>query len=496
MKAFFSYLGVALLIAAAICGYSQYVYDGDNFYHLGHAALYWENGPFFRSFPWAAYSVISQHNSDLWWGFHVLLAPLTALKDKTLILAVAPGFLMILNLLISRLAVLRLGMSQWYGLALLPASLGFLTRMDTVRPQVLSSALLVLLFAALITEAPWLAIATAAAIGFLHPTLSYLILMVSFFTILQRGISQKKWTGWTEFACLAVAISVACIRPGITDGLQLLKIQLWDLMMVRRAGEVKNFGVELDKINLGYFNRAFISPVIILVLGVVCLVRFRDKEKSTEATWACFGIVLASFLLSLVITRRGVDQFAPFTVLAALCVFHCCKDLRKFPAIVFALHGAFVVGSFGVQHFQRGHKYNATDYKAVSQWLVEHTQPGEIIGQSIWSDFGPLFYWNRHNRYFGGMDPIFQYRYDKDKYWIMTINCAGRELGSSSKFNPLEEPNKEEPLSTIWPRDMNTRFILCAKGWNDELQKALKSDPNTKIAYEDNNARVYEFVKN
>ena len=112
MKAFFTYLGAAILLVTILCVCSQYVYDGDNFYHLGHAMQYSEHGPFFRPFPWVVYSVISQRNSDMWWGFHLLLTPLALLKNKVLILAVAPGLLMVLNLLISRLAVLRVGMNQ------------------------------------------------------------------------------------------------------------------------------------------------------------------------------------------------------------------------------------------------------------------------------------------------------------------------------------------------------------------------------------------------
>lgn len=494
MKAFLQYLLVSLLILTGLCFVCQYVYDGDNFYHLGHASVYWEKGPFFRPFPWVTYSVISQHNSDLWWGFHVLLAPLSVLRDKVLILAVGPGFLMLLHLLISRAAVIRLGMNQWYGLALLPASLGYLTRMDTVRPQILSSALLLLIFAALVTEVPWLALTASLFLGLFHPTLSYMILLVGLFTFMQRGLYKKNWAPWLELSCLTVALAVACIRPGIIDGLELMKIQLLDLMQVRKAGEVKNFGVELEKINLAYFYRAFMSPVIVLAIGVVCFLRFRDKEKSTAALWACFGVVVASFLLSLLITRRGVDQFAPFTVLAALLFFHLSKDLKKFTAVVFGLHIAYVLGAMGLQAIQRTHPRNATDYRGATEWLAANTQPGEIVGQSVWSDFGPLFYWNKHNRYFGGMDPIFQYRYNPSTYWIMTLTAAGRDPGKTAPYNPLKVSDKEEPISTVFPRDMKTRWLLCSKTWSEVTQEELKKDPHVKIRYEDQEARVYEFI--
>ena len=494
MKAFFQYLAVSIGIVAIICTVCQFVYDGDNFYHLGHAIQYREHGPLFRPFPWVTYSVISQHNSDLWWGFHVLLIPVTWLRDRVLILAVAPGVLLVLNLLISRLAVIHLGLNHWYGLAMAPASIGFLTRMDTVRPQALSASLLVLLFAAIVSEAPWLAILTSVLIGFVHPTLSYLILMVGFCTFVQRGISTRKWNCWTELSCLFVALSVSCLRPGMIDGLQLMKVQLLDLMMVRRAGEVKNFGVELEKINLAYFNRAFLIPLIVLVISLVCLIRFRDREKKVVGLWGSLVMVAAAFTLSVVITRRGVDQFAPFTILTAILVFQQCKNIKKFAAVAVTIHGLFVVSGFLEINFERSHRTNATDYRDATAWLAKNTAPGEIVGQGVWSDFGPLFYWNPYNRYLGGMDPIFQYKYDPGTYWLMTLNAQVRDLGKSSRYNPAINFDKEEELSTIFPRELKTRWLFCSSDWNKEIQDEIKKDPHTRIAYQDSHAVIYEFL--
>ncbi len=494
MKAFLQYFIVSLLLVVALCAYCQYVYDGDNFYHLGHASLYWENGPFYRNFPWVTYSVISQHNSDIWWGFHVLLAPLTALKDKVLILAAGPAYLMLLNLIISRTAVVRLGFNHWYGLAMLPASLGFLTRMDTVRPQVLSAALLVLIFAAFVTDSTGLAILGSALLGLVHPTLAYMMVMVGIFTFFQRGLYKKQWNPWLELSCLAVALAVGCIRPGLVDGLQLLKVQLLDLAQVRKAGEVKNFGVELDKGNIPYFVRAFLSPIIVFAIGLVTWLRFRDKEKDTAVLWACLGVVGLALMLSFAITRRGVDQFAPFTILATILIFHQCKGIRKFAAAVVGIHAAYVLSMMCLQSATRTHNKNATDFRAATEWLQAHTKPGELVGQSVWSDFGPLFYWDKQNRFFGGMDPIFQYRYDPAMYWRMTLTCAGRDMGKTSPYDPMKVPDKEEPISVVYPRDMKTKWMFCSTGWGDAVQDELKKDPKAKIRYEDANVRIYEFL--
>jgi hypothetical protein len=260
------------------------------------------------------------------------------------------------------------------------------------------------------------------------------------------------------------------------------------------AGEVRNFGIELEKVNLPYFYRAFLSPLILLIVSLVCLIRFRDREKPVVGLWGSVLMVAAAFILSAVITRRGVDQFAPFSVLTCLLVFRQCKNLTKFAAVVVGLHAVFVVGAFVKTNVDRVHPYNAADYRDATAWLAKNTAPGEIVGQSVWSDFGPLFYWDPHNRFLGGMDPIFQYKFDPGTYWLMTLNAQARDIGKSSKYNPAIVFDKEEELSRIYPREFKTKWLFCAADWNKEIQDEIKKDPHTKVAYRDSHAVIYEFL--
>jgi hypothetical protein len=172
LKSALAYILVALLIASCAAAYCQLVIEPDNFYHLAHARHYWEQGFFNTDFPYAAYSVVAEKQSDLWWGFHVLLSPLTLIPDKTLIVTVAPGVMLFLYMLICRGVMSTLQLNPWYGLAMLPASGSFFQRMDTVRPQALSAPLLLLVAAGLAANSMLVSLLAAAAIGILHPTLS------------------------------------------------------------------------------------------------------------------------------------------------------------------------------------------------------------------------------------------------------------------------------------------------------------------------------------
>ena len=492
MKGFFGFLLSSIAIIGFLCWYSQYNYDFDNFYHLGHGRLYWQKGPTFRPFPWATYSVISQHNSDMWWGFHLLLSPLWILRDPVWVLGVAPAFLLFLHVLIARWALVRLQISQWYAFATLFGSMSFFTRMDTVRPQALSSVLLLLVFSGLVTNGPWVAIFASAVLGFVHPTLSYMVILVALSTALARKLLKKEWNAWIELSCVVTALTVAILRPGIPDGLALLKVQLIDLMVAKRSGVIPNFGSELAPVDPRYFLRSMLAPMVMFGFAIFFALRSK-REKDGVALASGLLISLGAIGISMLITRRGVDQFVPFMITSSLLLIRQTGGLNLVAGLIFAGNALTSAGGFIWQHHQRSHKLNATDFRGASEWLIAHTQKGEIVGQAIWSEFGPLFFWNQHNRYFGGMDPIFQYTYSKEKYWAMSLGAPLRIPGETGTGNP-KELQEERPVSQVYPELFKTRWMITHRFTNPAMQDALKQDPKVKIRYEDENARVFEFL--
>jgi len=492
MKPFVRFLFATLAIVGFLCWYSQFNYDLDNFYHLGHARLYWEKGPSFRPFPWATYSVISQHNSDMWWGFHLLLTPLWILKDPMWVLGLAPVFLLTLHALIARWALVRLKIPQWYALAILFGSVAFLTRMETVRPQALSSVLLLLIFSGLVTNGPWIAVLGSAVLGFIHPTLSYMVILIGLCTALTRRMLDKEWNAWIEVSCVTVALTVAVLRPGIPDGLALLKVQLIDLMVAKKAGEIHNFGAELAPMGSSYFVRSMLGPTLVFTAALFFALR-ETLDKKYHALAASTLISLGAIGVSMLITRRGVDQYVPFVITSALLLIRQTGGLNFLAGLVFTGNSICSVGGFIWQHHLRPHKLNATDFRGADEWLINNTKKGEIVGQGVWSDFGPLFFWNRHNRFFGGMDPIFQYTFSREKYWAMSLGAPLRIPGQTGTRNP-KEMQEESPVSEVYPKLFNTRWLVLHRYTNRALQDALKEDPKAKVRYEDEYAIVFEFL--
>ena len=142
------YVSLAIVVMFYVHFQSPAVPDMDIFYHLGHAKVYLEEGPFYHQFPWATYSVIREYGADIWYGFHLLLVP-PALIANPVLQVKAAGLLVLGVFLVLLYVVLRRHNFSFpfvWPLVLIFSSGPFVGRMSTSRPHILTLGLGTLLF--------------------------------------------------------------------------------------------------------------------------------------------------------------------------------------------------------------------------------------------------------------------------------------------------------------------------------------------------------------
>ena len=455
--------------------------------------MYWQHGPFYRDFPWAAFSIISRERADLWWGLHVLLSPTGAISDPVLGMRVGIAALVALHLLVLGLAYRRLDLSPWWAFATLLASAGLMSRMATLRPQTLSSALLPLLFAELWRRSLWSSVAVGALLGIFHPTLGYILVPIALVTALTAGRGKSKAP---EIGAIAAAVLFAFVRPGVVGGAALLKVQTIDLFAVRRLNVIVNFGNELAAGNpftpagRSYFLFACAVPLGLMLVGLL-FVR-RDTLKGPAAS----AFVLSAMFLGVfvLVTKRGVDQFAPFAVLTfALIVGSWKKPPKLGCALVLAACG--FSGYTYVRDKLKDVRPITHRFEGAAKWLAKNTREGAVVYHPVWSHFADLFFWNRHDRYLGGMDPMFQWAVSPENYWMTTPIHPKRYAGKIGPEDPAKSQAKEVPLYVGVPRDFDCRWIMCGYG-DKQFLNALRADPaHYAPRYDDGSGYVFEIVK-
>ncbi len=482
----------AVLLAALMAFGVKGALDPDSFYHVGHGLLYQERGILWTKFPWASASVLSRFQSDLWWGFHSLLAPLGLVNDPLLRLQIGSFSIIFFHLLILAIAYQRMKLSPWWAIASLTGSGGELLRTHAIRPQGLSSALLVLAFVAMYQSTWPLCIGIGLLIGLVHPTAAFMILPVAACSFASKLINERGRRGYPELVTILSAIVGALLRPGAPDGLQLLKIQLIDLAIVRKEGLLADFGMELNPASGIYMANNVLGLVVLIAIGVYL---WTKKKKDVDGhLWgslslAAMGLVMMSFL-----TLRGIDLAVPFAVLA---VASATANYGTFPVpflLAILANSGYATGVYLRSILVPG-RIISNEVQAVSTYLMKNADREEIVFHPTWSQFGELFYWNRRQYYLGGMDPIFQYRFSPSKYWKLTAYAAGRKPGFTGPTNPKSEQATEEPLWKVVPRDFDSRWILLAvKPSTKALDQALKKDPAHYIErFRDKNSALYEI---
>jgi len=152
------------------------VADLDGFYHVGHAFAYAAGSIFDTSFPWATESVIGDLGADLWWGFHVLLLPVTFLGSVEAAIRLASVMLSLVLTAAFFLALRRHavpGAAWWTALFLIAVPNVFFRHL-MVRPHVVSLGASVLLLSFLARGRWWQVTLLAAFITWTHLSLFWM----------------------------------------------------------------------------------------------------------------------------------------------------------------------------------------------------------------------------------------------------------------------------------------------------------------------------------
>jgi len=489
-------VSVLLIILFAVVVHSRVVplvSDVDSFYHLRHAWVYRTNGLFDSAFPWTQFSVVKTYAADIWYGFHLLIIPLTFLNPLLSGLYWGGFLVTVVSLWLVFLTFRRLAV-RWplfwvFFVALICPDL--LYRLTMLRPHPLSLGLNLLLFAYLVTEPSRRSLAAivviAAALAWFHLALSWLPVVIAGVVSLTR-LLHRQMPEWRTLGavCLGLVLGVF-LRPNPIGALHLAYIQVVELMQVKQAGVALGFGIELWPFYWGSFVELF-APVTILLLlavGTLCaLIRNRRFSAidlhSRIAIWASLTIAILFLVLTFAVARRSHEVFFGFSAIFLSLVFQQWRPATQaslganllIPTALLALVGAPLTMSrfdaIMVDAFDPG------KFQAVGEWLAQHARPGEIVFNVHWDRFGELFFWNPQNYYINGMDPIFEYAYDPHLCWKNRFY----ELDAADEYTCGDYPCTDDQMigtSESLKNDFHASYIVLEKDRNPNLNRYLST---------------------
>jgi len=513
-------------VAAATAAYLHLslprIPDRDAFYHLAHARLYVQEGPFTSEFPWPVYSVITRYSADLWYGLHVLLMPFTFLAAPHLQIKLSGVLLLALTLVLFYLAMRRSRISYpflWPFLVLFATPV-FLYRLLMTRPHVLSVGIAALLLACMASGSVWAVGLLCFAFTFVHLNFFWVVPVVVGVVVVVKFFTEQVWEWRKALAALIGAGLGLLLRPNPIGAAKLVYIQVISVALAKQEEVPMLFGADLapgaDLIRVmpaAVFLDFWPLMVLYVAAAFVFLAALFNPEsrlaaRSRSLLWTSF-VLSALFLWSaLSVAWRSVDLFVAFGVTLVASVFTLLlreRGTEEEPwmtrrARALLVSGGALLLAFMAWHALSEHAGRMRSagslpyrYQEAAEWLRDNSQPGEIVFHNNWDLFGELFYWNTHNRYIGGMDPIFQYAYNKELYWKahhLYIDAAGRYTWGA----PNRSLAPPEETYTVLREDFNAAYLAVVETRTPRFYSYLMSDPRFRPAIESGGLTVFELL--
>jgi hypothetical protein len=114
-------------------------------------------------------------------------------------------------------------------------------------------------------------------------------------------------------------------------------------------------------------------------------------------------------------------------------------------------------------------------YEKSAAWLNANLAEKETIFNSNFDDFPPLFYRLSGRQFVSGLDPVFLYLHDSDKYqlWVSIV-----------KGEIVPQPEKIKKV-------FNSQ-ILFSKNSNTRLIEILTVHPGWSLSYKDEEVHIFQ----
>jgi hypothetical protein len=103
-----------------------------------------------------------------------------------------------------------------------------------------------------------------------------------------------------------------------------------------------------------------------------------------------------------------------------------------------------------------------------------------------------MFFWNTHNRYVAGMDPIFLYSFDRGLYW----KYHRIEIEAGTKYTSgtaPDDPERPEETYEVLKRDFGAKYLFSVPALTPRLSRYVHSDSRFVKVFAGQNVEIFRL---
>lgn len=493
---------IALIFCFLLLTYPGFA-GADAFFHIKISTLMKENLNI-TEFPWLQHTIhkITYAESSFFYHFvpsllQRFLDPFTAQKVFMVFLntALAAAFFLFLKKQQIKAPLI-------WTLVLLFSSSQFLFRINLARP--ISLSIIILLAASWLLfnkKYLWLSL-----LSFLY-VWSYnafpLILVLGIIYVFSEFIAHRKINIKPLLSITLGLFAGMVLHPSFPANFKFYYTHLLVIPFTNGYSQVSVGAEWLPPLGKAYL----LGSGILLFVWLFSLIAIKNHFSHLKKNPRIIFLVLSSimFFIAMLKSQRFIEYFAPFGVITAALtysllspkiawekikgflerkhLFHLKRELYA-AGLILAL--AIVVSSGrSLQQSASAH-----EFYGASQYLLAHSKPGEIVYNTAWDQFPQLFFWNSHNYYISGMDPVFMFVINEKKYWLYTHLFKDQIFTCDQKYcvNDFKRPYK------ILKEEFNASFVFLENKRTLNLKKYFDGHEKFRKVYEDNETSLYEIL--
>ena len=430
------------LLAIQVCPAG--FFDPDGYYHTQMARLL-SSGNFLTRFPWLSAATWAKNFADQHFLYHILLIPFVKISP----IAGAQIFNALTGAVFaaifhSLLKSQKISYPKLWTLFCLFASSGFLFRLSLVKATGLSLCLMFLFIKFLQDRKPKKLFIIAFIFVWTYGGFVFLPVILA--------LQAAAWlgSGWLAEKKLIPAVIQTAIKNGLWKIFvyPAFGIILGLLLFPHAPDLLRQLYNQIFQAGLAYkisvgreWNRSSLQDLLSgngfvffawIFASAWIFAKARQQLKNSRLLFLFF---LALFFLALSVkSKRFIEEAVPFMVLFSACALQPFLLSYPWPKIKtkfrqnFSFGFPLVMGALCILIItlaktqavaQNLHKpMPISHFQGVSQYLLASSSPGEIVFNTTWDTFPQLFFLNPQNYYVTGMDPMFMYIADAQKYWL------------------------------------------------------------------------------
>ncbi|HLC95606.1 MAG TPA: hypothetical protein VJH89_03915, partial [Patescibacteria group bacterium] len=291
------------------------------------------------------------------------------------------------------------------------------------------------------------------------------------------------------------------LRPHVVGTLKLFYIQIVELFWIKQSGIPLLFGKELSPLHLVAFWKSATAFFLVWFLSMIIFVYHELRRRTSKfenqniLLWTSAFLSFAFCLMTIFVARRSMIFWVLFGVVFVAVFFGRLIETRRQKDVIWgAMFLLFLfIASFTIRQNTLNMKQYAVPpgwlYES-AQWLEEHTPKNSIVFNTHWDNFSHLFFFNQHNYYIGGMDPIFQYSYDPRLYWEYHYLSSDQMGNVSCASYPCRDEDRRDTYE-ILRNDFGVSYVFVEKDRNPRFYDYLSSDVRFKNVFETSREIVF-----